>query len=405
MRNILNLYKESESFVEMFAVFEREIIKAIESTIETGDYIVIKESLFTRLVERNPNIKNLERVLRYKRKRSEALGVKATSYISKEVLQFLKRVLKYSDNFVRYESKKSLPVYVLKNTCVTDLEWVYHEADHEDPSNKQRIDGIIYDYDYDIGLFGDLFKITGNRFSYISLLEFKGVADYITKENIYVLPDELIEMYTAIDDCGRISTHVGAVMKANLSFESKINEFLCGYLMNDNEPIQFVLGGLLDVAELKDVELEKFISGYYTSIPYFDNGSLPEIILQITEFELSTYSRFKHILIKDKTRLLHIVYEDMRLNKVIKFDEYDLKDREEFNILSYQFVASPDCLSDVEIDLMSMLLFDEVESIKVYKDISYNHDALMNLAMNCSYKNGFTDYMQDRAGLYHRWKR
>lgn len=395
MKNILNLYKENKPYIELFEILEDRLVDIIKSSVESNNYIIIKKSLLNRLAKRDGSLKKLSRIFTYAKNRSDVFknNGTASSLLKDEVMSYLRKNLKIEEKYDYYNDGKPFPLYELSNKFVEDIEWFY-EADQDDPINFQRLDCVRYANHFLNNLYDNM--------CIYSIDSSENINRHIKDNNLYVSNLNLKDQYLKILAMTGLETHKAARALAREEFKERINSFMAIYLRETET--QCLSGVLLNIANLSGSELAKFHTGYYTQIPFFKNMMIPKRVLCIVPQIDHQLNGCIHLLIKSEAQLLHVVYEFCRFDKIIKFDSYDLNKPKTLKLLNYDLEVSPDCLSDIEIDLIEMMLYDEFDSFKDFTSFDYDHEKMMNIGMNGERPNAFTEYLQDRAGVFHRWK-
>ncbi|WP_060488832.1 hypothetical protein [Pseudomonas sp. NBRC 111121] len=396
MKNILNLYQENKSYIELFEILEVRLVEVVKSSIQSNNYIVIKKSLLNRLARRDSSLKKLPRVLTYAKNRSDVFKNTGTAseFLKPEVLSYLRKNIRLEEKYEYYNEDKHFPLFELSYRFVDDIEWFF-QADQDDPHNFQRLDCVRYANHF----LNDLYAYT----HHYSIDSSEKINRHITDNNLYISHKRLKDQYLKLLEMTNLETHKAAKSLSREEFKDRVNSFMVN-LVRGGE-LRNLTGVLLNIANLSGSELAKFHTGYYTRIPFFKNGMIPKRLLCVVPRIDHQLNGCIHLLIKGDAQLLHVVYEYCRFDRIIRFDSYDLNKPKTLKLLSYELEVSTECLSDGEIDLIEMMLYGEVDEFKDYTSFDYDHEAFMNLGMSGDNPNVYTEYLQDRAGLYHRWKR
>lgn len=374
MKNVLNSYKKNNSIPALLGLVDKRLIEIISSAVRSGDCVLISRKLYRHLLKVDGSICDLDRLFVYYYCRSSVFlkSHKASRFIPPIVLKHMRKVL------LKESACYSFPLFLFSEKSIRDIEFFY-SADIDDPNNAQVVDSVLYE-DHLKSMFCKL--ISDGSIWYL-----------IKNESIYLTFDELKDIYMVMIKNGFTYKAMAKYMYFN-----RLNAFFERYFAV--EDVHCLLGSLLKVIDFDGAELSRFMTGYYTDIPYFKKMPVIKRAFQLSYFNNASLSGGKEMLIQGEGSLIHLIFEDCRYDKLLKLTRYELNKPAKFKFGSYEIDV--DSLSDEEIDLVAMILYDDVIE---FTDFRYNKKHIYEIGMLGQNKNAFTDYLLDRAGLYHRWKR
>ncbi|MCF5565191.1 hypothetical protein GIV75_30760 [Pseudomonas sp. PA-3-5D] len=408
MENILHKYKQDTAYADCYIFIEQEL--AIGLNLIKDDLIVIKQSLFDRLSKVNPALKENRNIFIYDESIFEILLPEhaLSALIPKEAIQEIKDELQHeTEHFDEYHPY----IFGISSRTMNYFK--------ESLINPEADDGY-YGYEFIMSLDNYIHNLIYNQ-----KYTFKKTHKQLESTGIYKRFEEVMNTYlglcsshenSSVQLADLVESHIYKLYfeRINKSFmesivildSSRYNHFEQHTRKNFN--LSYIFNVYFNIANMKEKELTKFITGYYTDLPLFKNKESPSASIIIYEPKRSLKRKVPifhedhfEIFIRGANQLIHIIV-NRQTGVPIKFDKYDLSENETLDIAGLESTIDESCLTGSNLDLLNMLTFDN-ENIHISTDFKFDTRTFHKIAMTHGINNAFHEHLLDRKRLYYRW--
>ncbi|MER0548157.1 hypothetical protein AAA536_07915 [Pseudomonas aeruginosa] len=398
MENILHKHKQDTAYRESFLILEQELATALGLINE--DIWVIKESLLNRLAAINPSLKSNKHLFTYRESLFEIISPEhaLTSIIPQYCAEEIEHELNY-----REEEFNEYLFGISKRTIDHRIKV---KENPNTPISLMDDEYITY------------FSSFNHHLHRMGIFNYPLTKGHIENNHIYKRFEQLLTEYFYLVASSNEPTnelaeqHVSKKYRYQLSkaFRASMNLLSSSRRSRTKEQLgsQFNLANLYtvysNIANMNNIELTQFMTGYYSDIPYFGEKAQPTVSVAVYEPENTRKNILEgditQLFIKSKNELIHIEYEDSY--EIHKFDKYSLNGNETLIIAGEEVAINETCLEDNHFTVFEMLHYDSF-NIRVSKDFTYDEATFRKIAMTYGKDNEFYEHLLDRKGLYQRW--
>lgn len=379
MKDILELYNQSNAFSKCFEAFEHEVIKYFGVVAkEKGVFILLSNKIHQRLMNLHPEIATYKNIFTYKLSMKDLYkdSHPMRAIYSKEAIKHL--VENKINNKNLSKADRSLILVLDCTNGRKDFTGMYAlEASvaFNDETQFSKTKAAI-----DENLFG----WTVSRLSKY----------YLTVSSLNLINDKSALAMTATD-----LGIVGSRTYYQQHIESMTNAILFSASSENH-----VLGVFLDIATMTNFQLDYFVSGYYSTIPFTGKRLSPTAAVAITKTVQDNPWSEAHLIeyyIKGLGCVVHIVYD---YDKGIQtYDCYDTTENETIEILGENYLIDDDFLTGMNLDLFAMVTV-YYDNIKIRTDFTFDYEKSYTVSLTQQKDEGLHEYLLDMVGRYHRLK-
>jgi len=383
MRDILKLHQQSKIYQLLFSTFEQEVIQLLTSIpADEKCYAILNKKMYQRFTKLCPTLKDNPKVMMYSKSVNE---------------------LNNDDHPLRQHYKKE----TIANLIETKLRGSRNKIDVANRSFMLTADMMI-DGNDSFGLYILEASVALSDDKYLSktaaLVKEHLVGWTISKFSEYYL--QLANEVSLKDTESSSATSLGETA-AKENFNDKIDSLIWPTLNNLNYPeLSYLLGVFLDIGTMNQEQIDRFVCGYYSKIPYTGSNSIPSAAASIRKtFQRNAYDE-RHILeyfIKGEAVIAKIII-DYDFQSILEFNIYDVAEKETVNLFGQDYCMDEYFLEGTHLDLFLMVTCD-YKNVKIITDFNIDYDLSLTISMTQGKDTGLYDYLLDIEGKFHRLRK
>lgn len=380
MIDILKLHEQSKIYQLLFSTFEQEVIHLLNS-IPTDEkcYAILNKKIYQRFTKLCPTLKDNPKVMMYSKSVNE---------------------LNHDDHPLRQHYKKE----TIANVLTRKLRSSRDKLDVANRSFMLTADMMI-DGNDNFGLYILEARVALSDDKYLSKTAAL-IAEHLVGWEISSFAEYYLQLANgvAMNKIGSSSAITLGETAAKENFHENMEALIWSILCNYNNPnLTHLLGVLLDLGTMNQEQLDKFVCGYYSKIPYTGKSSIPSVAVSlIKSTPISPYheNRIKEFFIKGETVIAQIIV-DYDFHSVLNFNVYEMAEKDTAILFGQDYCLDEDFLKGMHLDLFLMVTYD-LKHVKVITDFSFDYDKSLAISMTQERNAGLYEYLLDMDGKYHR---
>ena len=381
MRDILQSHTKASVYSKGFEIIEREMVQFFQAIAnEEKVQILLNNIIFKRLNTLYPELNNHPNIITYHNSTKELYndGHPLRKTYSKDAIKF------FVDNKVNNNnlSKVNKSVMLISDT----------QSDYNDHT------GLI-------GLGASAVFIDDHYFPKTKAI----VDEYFAGWKVSNFAEYYLEIVTMTSMTRNVTVTASTFgnIATQACFVKRLDALMLPILYKVNSPeLTHLLGVFLDIASMTTKQIDHFVAGYYSTIPYIGHCLLPTAAVTIRRSIKDLNQNYQdadmlEIFIKGNDSVAHIIYEyDDGLKQ---FHCYDTSEREIVNLFGQNFCIDDDFITGLNLDLFRMVTFD-FDHVTTITDFTFDYDKSFSIALTEPKEDGLYEYLLDMEGRYHRLK-
>lgn len=382
MKDILQLHTQASVYSKGFETFEIEMVQFFQAIAnEEQVQILLNNKIYERLTTIYPELKNNLKIFTYKRSANELYSEThpLRKIYSKDAIKFL------VDNKI---NNKNLSKTNKSIMMICDMQSNYN--DHTGLMGFE-VPTVFVDDQY----FPKTKAIVDEYFEGWKVYNF---AEYYL---------ETVSLSIIFKNLPVPSAHKFGQIASKACFLGRLDELMIPILNKINCPdTTHLLGVFLDVASMTQKQVDYFVAGYYSTIPFIGHCHSPTSAVTIRR-QIKNQGQYNddievlELFIKGHGQVAHIIYHnDDGLNQ---FHCYDTADRQTVNLFGQDFCIDDDFITGLDLDLFRMVTID-YDHVTTFTDFTFDYEKSFSIALNEPKDAGLYDYLLDMEGRYHRLK-
>ncbi|WP_405126084.1 hypothetical protein ACI51W_03515 [Pseudomonas marginalis] len=385
MKDILQLHTQASVYSKGFETFEIEMVQFFQAIAnEEQVQILLNNKIYERLTTLYPELKNNPKIFTYQRSAKELYSEThpLRKIYSKDAIKFLvdnkinnknlsktsKSIMMICDMQSNYNDHTGLMVFEASTVFVDDQYF---------PKTKAIVD------------------------EYFSGWKVNDFAEYYL---------ETVSMNIIFKNLPVPSAQKFGQIASKACFLARLDELMIPILNKINySDTTHLLGVFLDIASMTQKQVDYFVAGYYSTIPFIGHFHSPTSAVTIRRQikNLGQYNDDIEVLelfIKGQGLVAHIIYYYNAASIGIQqFDCYITADRETVNLFGQDFCIDDDFITGLDLDLFRMVTID-YDHVTTFTDFTFDYEKSFSIALTEPKDAGLYDYLLDMEGRYHRLK-
>lgn len=400
MINILDRYKEDESFIQCFETMETDIIEAIRLADITKSIVVIKKSLLSRFKKVDKTLDN-KYIYTFKNDLSEIFDPAhpINDTITEKIINMIKDrmyLLSNTESLITILSFREMRDFsiqpekfyeepMIQKPILTGVLQGYHHASKENCAEVvcHRTQQLIQEQ----GLNTTTYDIYQHYMLEISR----------TKATATSIGHKFVKQH--FEKNLRLAVNTIINLNDNDYDDFDFNNYdvvASDFEHLENNTLSTLYGILTHIAEMDKRQLHLFAHNHYTFIPYMQELESPKTIIKIR------VDAQNHVYIKGKNGITQLSYPEYRSSN----GEYELihypYSTDNITLLGYEFELTPDVFEGANLEVFNMVAYQN-HNVTVIQNPVIDYESLRLRALKSGSNNDeLMNYLHDRIGMYKR---
>jgi hypothetical protein len=385
MEDILQLHTQASVYSKGFETFEMEMVQFFQAIAkEEQVQILLNNKIYERLTTLYPELKNNLKIFTYQRSAKELYSEThpLRKIYSKDAIKFL------VDNKINNKNLSKTDKSIM---IICDIQSGYN--DHTGLLGLEA-SSVFCDDQY----FPKTKAIVDEYFAGWKVNNF---AEYYL---------ETVSLSIIFKNLPVPHAKKFGQLASKACFVERLDEMMIPLLNKINCPdTTHLLGVFLDIASMTQKQVDYFVAGYYSKIPFIGHCHSPTTAITIRR-RITDLNQFNddvavlELFIKSDGLVAHIIYHYNSFSMGInQFHCYYTADRETVNLFGQDFCIDDDFITGLDLDLFRMVTID-YDHVTTFTDFTFDYEKSFSNALTEPKDAGLYDYLLDMEGRYHRLK-